>query len=61
MQRALIEFKCDSRYSDYRKGERGHIDGYVRGGNDVPMVAVIKDDGDLVLAETYHIKVIDFH
>lgn len=61
MQRALIKFKADCRYGDYKKGEQGHIDGYIRGGNDVPQVVVIKDNGDLVLAEIYHIEVLDFH
>lgn len=34
----------DSVHNDYKKGERGVIDGYVRGGNDAPFAVVLIDD-----------------
>lgn len=50
MKRAKVKFECDSPYGDYRKGEMGYIDGYLRGGDNTPTVAIIKEDGRLVLA-----------
>lgn len=31
----------DKRYSDYKEGETGYIDGYVMGGDNAPYVAVV--------------------
>lgn len=31
----------DSRYNEWKSGEEGYIDGYVRGGDDVPYAVVV--------------------
>ena len=31
----------DHQYQEYKQGERGYIDGYIRGGNDVPCCCVV--------------------
>lgn len=44
-------------YNDYFEGETGYIDGYVRGGDDVPYAVVVIGD-KLVMAPLRHLKVI---
>lgn len=57
MKRLRIKFAYDSPYGDYHKGDVGFVDGYVRGGNDVPCaVVVMKDTGRFVLAELSSFK-----
>ncbi len=47
---------CEGRYGDYSKGDSGVVDGYLRGGDDVPYAAVILDDGRFVMVEMHHLK-----
>ena len=41
MKRVRVMFICDSRYKDWNSGDVGYIDGYCRGGDDVPYAVVI--------------------
>ena len=57
MKRLRIKFECDGPYGDYYKGDVGFVDGYVRGGDDVPCaVVVMKDTGRFVLAQLNSFK-----
>lgn len=57
MKRLRIKFEHDSPYGEYHNGDVGFVDGYVRGGNDVPCaVVVMKDTGRFVLAELTTLK-----
>lgn len=59
MKTAVQMISDDHQHGDWKKGEKGYIDGYVRGGNDVPLVAVVLKDR-IVLASTHQLKVIGF-
>lgn len=37
----IITKSFDAQHGDWQKGEIGYIDGYVRGGNDIPYAAVV--------------------
>lgn len=55
MKRLRIKFEWDGPYGDYYKGDVGFVDGYVRGGNDVPYaVIVMKNTGKFVMADLHH-------
>lgn len=55
MKRLRVKFECDGPYGDYHKGDVGFVDGYVRGGNDVPYaVIVMKYTGRFVMAELHN-------
>ena len=41
MKRLKVRFICDSHYKDWNSGDVGYIDGYCRGGDDVPYAVVI--------------------
>lgn len=41
MKRVRVRFICDSPYKDWNSGDVGYIDGYCRGGDDVPYAVVI--------------------
>jgi hypothetical protein len=47
----------DQRYHEYKKGEEGYIDGYVRGGDDSPY-AVVVIDARIVMISLTCLKVI---
>ena len=52
-----VELKKDAQHSNLKKGDRGYIDGYCRGGNDTPYaVIVVGETIDLCLL--YNLKVI---
>ena len=51
MERLRIIFDhTDSQHKEWEKGERGLIDGYVRGGDGVPYAVILKESGSLVMA-----------
>ncbi len=52
-----VEMLYDDQYKEYKKGEKGYIDGYVRGGEGRPYAAVVIGER-LVLCMTQHLKVI---
>ena len=41
MSKTRVIIKANSPYGDYKKGDRGIVDGYCRGGSDVPCAVVI--------------------
>ena len=41
MKRVRVMFICDSPYKDWNSGDVGYVDGYCRGGDDVPYAVVI--------------------
>jgi len=51
-----IVFTTDSLYGDFKKGDKGVVDGYVRGGDDTPCAVIIKEDGRFVIANLYEFK-----
>ena len=44
MKRIEVKFICESRYDDWKLGDFGYVDGYCRGGGDVPYAVVIVKD-----------------
>lgn len=57
--RLKIKFTSDSPFGDYRKGDIGVVDGYVRGGDDVPCAVIIKENGTFVMANLNQIVLIE--
>lgn len=40
--RTIVHTNCkDTRYDDWKKGEKGYIDGYIRGGDNTPLAVVV--------------------
>ena len=57
INKTKIAFLNDSRYpGEYKQGENGYIDGYVRGGCDTPCAVVVKRDGQIVMASIAEVK-----
>lgn len=44
MKRVRVRFICDSHYRDWNSEDVGYIDGYCRGGDNVPYAVVIVKD-----------------
>ena len=49
----VVEIIGDSPYGDYKKGEHGFLEGFVRGGDDVPCGVVSLKDGRFVCVPIY--------
>ena len=50
--KARIKFKYNGRHSGVNQGDYGTVDGYCRGGDDIPYAAVILDKNhNFVMAE----------
>ena len=59
--KAYIMFLCDSPYGEYKKCDYGYVDGYVRGGNDVPCAVIILEKSErFVLAQLNHLSFIKY-
>lgn len=58
MKRLRVRFICKSPYKDWESGDLGYVDGYCRGGNDVPCAIVIVKDR-IVMAPLETIRVMD--
>ena len=58
MKRLRVRFICKSPYKDWEPGDMGYVDGYCRGGNDVPCAIVIVK-GRVVMAPLETIRVMD--
>lgn len=57
--RLRIVFVSDSRYpGEYVSGDSGYVDGYCRGGDDIPYAVVAKDNGQFVMVELNHIRLL---
>lgn len=57
MEKTMVEILYDdNHYKEYKKGEVGYIDGYVRGGDNAPYAAVVIGDR-IVLIKTTNLKV----
>ena len=50
-----VRITCDSRYNEYHKGDIGYVDGYCRGGDNIPY-AVVVIDKMFVLVPIYAIE-----
>lgn len=56
-----VEFIGTSQYNEWNIGDKGYIDGYVRGGDERPYaVVVLEKDNTIVLAISHSIKAIGF-
>lgn len=47
----------DGRYHDYKKGQVGYIDGYMRGGDDTPLACIVTGDR-VIMVPLYFLKVL---
>lgn len=57
-EKTRVRTICDDQQNgDWKKNEEGYVDGYVRGCNDVPYVAVVLGKR-IVLALTHQLEVI---
>jgi len=43
MRSAVTIESDDNRHGEFKKGDKGFVDGYVRGGNDEPLAVVVKE------------------
>lgn len=55
MEKTRVTMTADGEMGDYREGDCGYIDGYVRGGNDAPYAAVVFDSGHITLVKIRHL------
>ena len=58
MKRVRVRFIYDSPYKDWNSGDVGYVDGYCRGGDDVPYAVVIVKDR-IVMAPLETIRVVE--
>lgn len=62
--KARVKFTYKSRYDEYDEGDIGIVDGYCRGGNDIPCAIVMletgKRKGRFVLADTMAMMFIEW-
>ena len=59
MSRTRVRIKCASPYGDYKANEIGKVDGYVRGGDDIPC-AVVVIDKRMVVTPVYNLEFVDY-
>lgn len=52
-----VEITIELNQCIFKKGERGYIDGYIRGANNVPLAAVVVDER-IDLVQIYALKAI---
>lgn len=50
----FVRFNSDSHYGEYKHGQVGELQGFVRGGDDVPCAVVLVDD-KFVVAPINHL------
>ena len=56
MKRIEVKFICKSHYNDWAIGDIGYVDGYCRGGNDVPCaIVIVKDRIVMAPLETFRV------
>jgi hypothetical protein len=56
-----VKLNGTNQYNVWNDGDTGYIDGYVRGGDELPYAVVILDkDNSAVLVATYHLEAIGF-
>ena len=58
MERLKVMFICNSPYKDWETGDMGYVDGYCRGGDDVPCAIVIVKDS-IVMTPLDTIRVVN--
>lgn len=51
MNKTRVKILYTSQHGDFEKDDRGYIDGYVRGANDVPYAVVALDSGRFGLVD----------
>lgn len=57
MKTEVITICDDSRYNEFKAGERGYIDGFVVGGDHAPYAAVVIGER-IILISTTQLKVV---
>lgn len=55
--KTIIELLYDSPYNEYKKGDTGYIDGYVRGSNSNPYAVIVLSSGYFTLVPIHQIKI----
>ena len=58
MKRLKVRFICQSPYKGWEPGDLGYVDGYCRGGDDVPYAVVVVKDR-IVMAPLETIRVVE--
>ena len=58
MKRLKVVFVSNSQYKEWEPGDVGYVDGYCRGGDDVPYAVVIVKDR-IVMAPLETIRVVE--
>ena len=58
MKRLKVVFVSNSQYKEWEPGDVGYVDGYCRGGDDVPYAVIVTKDR-IVMAPLYAIRVVE--
>lgn len=56
MKTEVVMFN-ESQHDDWRIGDKGYVDGYVRGGDNTPYAVIVLKNGQFVLAPFSAIRV----
>lgn len=54
--RKVVQLIAYSQYGEYKSGDYAFLEGFVRGGDDVPCAVISLKDGKFTLAPIYHLK-----
>lgn len=60
MMKARVSITGNGPYGDYRKGQCGIVDGYMRGGDNTPCAVVILTDNRFVLVPIHSITFVAY-
>ena len=58
MKRLKVVFVSNSQYKEWESGDVGYVDGYCRGGDNVPYAVIVANDR-IVMAPLYSIRVVE--
>lgn len=56
--KTFVEMTGNCKYGDYKKGDKGYIDGYMRGADGIPNAVVVIGER-VVMCYLIHLKVIN--
>ncbi len=55
--KTIIELLDDSPYNEYKKGDTGYVDAYIRGSNNAPYAVIVLSSGRFALVPIHSIKI----
>ncbi len=57
-EKTIVRFLNDDQYGGFKKGETGYVEGFVRGGNEVPLICIVTGN-KIVLADFHEVEVLN--